>query len=131
MSDTIRTTVIDGSVTEAVSKLSKMLADRGVELFAIIDHGAGAAKAGMQLGSEVVVLFGSPSVGTRLMQEDRRTGLELPLRILLWDDAGVTQATYADPHVLADRFDVKSSGVLDAMRALMETLVEELAAGSE
>ncbi|HEY1529412.1 MAG TPA: DUF302 domain-containing protein [Galbitalea sp.] len=122
---------IPGSVAEAVTELTKMLEDRDLEVFAVIDYGVGAAKAGLQLGDEVVVLFGSPMVGTRLMQEDRRVGLDLPLRMLLWDDGGATQATYAAPRTLAANCDLHSSQVLDGMSALMESLVGELAAGKQ
>jgi uncharacterized protein (DUF302 family) len=126
MADSLRTVPIPGSVAEAVTKLTKMLTDRDLEVFAVIDHGARAVKAGLQLGDEVVVLFGSPAVGTRLMQEDRHVGLELPLRILLWDDHGATQATYADPHTLAENYDLHSSQVLDGMSALMDSLAAAL-----
>jgi uncharacterized protein (DUF302 family) len=128
MADSLRTVSIPGSVDDAVTNLTKLIKDRGVDVFAVIDHGAGAVKAGLQFGDEVVVLFGSPTVGTRLMQEDRRVGLELPLRILLWNDDGVTKATYADPHIFTANYDLHAAPVLDGMSALMESLVEELAA---
>lgn len=122
MSNPLRTISIPCSVAQAVAGLTNLLHDRGLEIFAVIDHNARAVEAGLRLGDEVVVLFGSPKVGTILMQEDRRIGLELPLRILLWDEGGFTHATYADPHEFAEHYDLKSSEVLTGMSELLESL---------
>jgi len=95
---------VRGSVAEATSRLEQLLADRGVEVLARIDHAAGARRAGLELADELVVFFGNPAIGTGVMQDDPRAGIDLPLRILFWDDIGTTYAAYRDPQDLADDF---------------------------
>src|SRR6185437_6591153 len=89
------------SVAATVAALQAALERRAVRVFAVIDHSAGAASVGLTLADEVVVIFGNPAVGTAIMQADPRAGIELPLRMLIWDDGGTTQIAYEDPHALA------------------------------
>jgi uncharacterized protein (DUF302 family) len=70
-------------VATAVGRVTDALRERGVRLFATIDHAAGAREAGLDLADEVVLVFGNPAVGTALMQADARAGLDLPLRLLV------------------------------------------------
>ena len=106
MGKKLRTMRVRGSVPEAISLLHQLLADRGVEVLASIDHAAGARRAGLELAEEVVVFFGNPATGTGVMQDDPRAGIDLPLRIVFWDDNGTTYAAYRDPQELADDFDL-------------------------
>ena len=116
------------SVAATVVALREALDRRGVQMFAVVDHAAGAASAGLELADEVVVTFGNPAVGTPLMQVDPRSGIDLPLRMLIWDDNGTTRIAYEDPHALADRFDVPPSlPQLDGMAGLLAQLAEEIA----
>jgi uncharacterized protein (DUF302 family) len=95
-------------------------------MFAKIDHAAGAAEAGLELDDEVVVLLGSPRAGTPLMQADRRVGIDLPLRVLIWQDEDQVLLGYLDPHRLADAYELAGhESTLDQMAALLETLVAE------
>ncbi len=115
-------------VATVVERLTGALRERGVQLFAVIDHAAGAREAGLDLADEVVLVFGNPAVGTALMQADARTGLDLPLRMLVWSDAGTTRVAFRDPHALADDFAVGGrAAVLDALRGLLDHLVAVLA----
>jgi uncharacterized protein (DUF302 family) len=61
------------------------------------DHAAGARTVGLELPDEVVLVFGSPTAGTPLMQADPRAGIDLPLRILVWSDDGGTRVAFRDP----------------------------------
>jgi len=106
MDDELKTLRVPGNVVEAITRLSELLRRRGVSVLASIDHAAGARAAGLHLADEVVVLFGNPAVGTGLMQDDPRAGIDLPLRMLLWDDNGTTYAGYRDPQALSDLFDL-------------------------
>ncbi|MEO8710176.1 MAG: DUF302 domain-containing protein, partial [Lacisediminihabitans sp.] len=66
--------------------------------------------------------------GTPLMQADRRMGIELPLRILIWREGGETKIGYNDPHAFADEYDLSALiTVLDALRNLLRQLVEQVA----
>jgi uncharacterized protein (DUF302 family) len=125
----LRITVVSLCVAESVTALQASLNRRGIELFAVIDHAKGARDAGFQLDDEVVVIFGNPAVGTRLMQDSPVVGLDLPLRLLIWQEGEATQVAYSDPHTLADRFALTNSdSVLDGMATLLAALVDELQA---
>ena len=104
MPDELIVSVVPGDVAPVVELLTTALHDRGVTLFAAIDHAAGAHAAGLALADEVVLVFGSPAVGTALMVADPRVGIELPLRLLVWSQDGATHVGYQDPAGLADRY---------------------------
>ena len=106
MGEELKTLRVPGSVAEATARLHELLGLRGVAVLASVDHAAGARSVGLELADEVVVLFGDPAVGTGVMQDDPRAGIDLPLRMLLWDDNGTTYAGYRDPLALTDGFDL-------------------------
>lgn len=100
------------------------LSQRGVQLFARIDHAGAARAAGLELADEEVLIFGDPRVGTQLMASDPRIGYELPLRLLVWDAGGQTMIGFQPPPRLADAYDVAGhAGVLEAMHKLLRALV--------
>ncbi len=104
---------------------------RGIELFARVDHGAGARAAGLQLADEELAIFGDPRVGTLLMQGDPRVGYELPLRLLVWDDAGQTKLGYRPPADLIGDFDLSDQmTVLERLGGVLEQIVAESVASS-
>jgi uncharacterized protein (DUF302 family) len=113
-------------VATAVERIQAALAERGVTLFATIDHAAGGRAVGLPLDDEVVLIFGNPQAGTPLMQQDARVGIELPMRMLVWSDSGTTRVGYLDPRRLADQFDLagheprleKLAGLLAALQAV-------------
>jgi uncharacterized protein (DUF302 family) len=112
------------SVRETVERLLSALEARGLEVFARIDHGAGARAAGLQLPDEEVVIFGDPRAGTPLMQADPEVGYELPLRLLVWDTGGQTRIGYRPPTELAAEYRLSDRlDVLERMTGLLEQLV--------
>lgn len=126
MSDQLRVSEVPGDVASVVDRLTAGLRVRRVEVFATIDHAAGARAAGMDLADEVLLVFGNPAVGTALMQADPRSGVDLPLRMLVWSQDGRTRLAYQDPAVLADRYEVGSEqATLGKLRGLLEQLVAE------
>jgi uncharacterized protein (DUF302 family) len=89
---------------ETVRRLEGALRQKGVHLFARIDHAEGARQAGLALRPTVVLLFGNPQVGTPLMQSNQTAGIDLPLKALVWEDGGgKVWLTYNDPASLARR----------------------------
>jgi uncharacterized protein (DUF302 family) len=108
---------------ETMRRLTESVQDRGLTIFARIDHAAGAREVGLDLPDEQVLVFGNPRAGTALMQDDPTIGIELPLRMLVWaDDEGVAVG-YEDPRELVDRFAVSAhAGTLDAMAQLLAAL---------
>jgi uncharacterized protein (DUF302 family) len=128
MTGELKVATVSRPVAETVASFTDALAERGIQVFATIDHGAGATQVGLELGDEVVIIFGNPAVGTKLMQADREVGIELPLRILVWSESGTTRVGYSDPHELAARYDLASaSAVLDGLSGLLEQLVAAVA----
>jgi uncharacterized protein (DUF302 family) len=113
-----------GDVRATVDRVTAALDARGITLFATIDHGAGARAVGLELPDEVVLVFGSPAGGTPVMQVDPRTGIDLPLRMLVWSAAGTTRVAYWDPRQLAEHFEL--GGTTQPLARLRE-LLEEVA----
>ena len=87
-----------------MSRLCEIIASRGLKLFAVIDHGGEAAVAGLELRETKVVIFGSPQAGTPVMVAQPLAALDLPLKVLVWDDGGRTALTYTAPRALAARY---------------------------
>jgi uncharacterized protein (DUF302 family) len=113
---------------ETAERLLEAITRRGLTVFARIDHAAGAREVGMQLAAEEVIVFGNPRAGTLLMQHDPRVGIDLPLRILLWQDRDGVSLGYKDPRELASQYDVADGkSTLDSMAALLDALVVEAA----
>jgi uncharacterized protein (DUF302 family) len=119
----MKTVEASGTVADVVQTLTRELDARGIRIFATIDHAAGARDAGLELADEVVLIFGNPAVGTALMQADPASGLDLPLRLLVWDDHGQTRVAHHDPHELVDSYGVAvATHVIDALAALLGAL---------
>lgn len=92
------------SVDETVAKLEKMLNEKGVKLFAVVDHSGEAEKAGLKMPNTKLLIFGNPKGGTPLMLASPSVALDLPLKILVADDgAGKTWISYNTPAYLQAR----------------------------
>jgi uncharacterized protein (DUF302 family) len=92
------------SVDETVEKLKGILQAKGVMVFAVIDHSGEAAKVGMTMPPTKVVIFGSPKAGTPLMLASPSVAIDLPLKILVAQDAqGKVWVSYNSPDYLAQR----------------------------
>ena len=125
----VRTCASSKGYAETLNQLLEAIARRGLTVFAKVDHAAAAREIDMNLGPEIVVVFGSPRAGTPLMESDPRIGIELPLRILLWDSNESTVVGYNDPRELLDLYDVgEHAQTLKAMAALLADLAQEAAA---
>src|ERR1035438_2585556 len=75
------------SVDETVAKIEGILRTKGVTLFALVDHSGEAEKAGMKMRPTKLLIFGSPKTGTPLMQATPSIAIDLPLKLLVWEDA--------------------------------------------
>jgi uncharacterized protein (DUF302 family) len=116
-----------GTVDETVARLSALLDARGVKLFAVIDHSGEAAANGLELRDTKVVIFGSPLAGTPVMAAVPLAALDLPLRVLVWDDGGATRISYTAPAALAERYGL--SDALAARLAVIDALTDAVVAG--
>ena len=116
------------SVSETVARLEKAIKAKGMMIFAIIDHSGEAQKVNMPLNDEKVIVFGDPKVGTFLMQENPTIGMELPLRILVWENAeGLVQVAYIDPVSLGESYEItKNAEILKKMSFGLANLIGEV-----
>ncbi len=95
------------SVDETVEKLKGILQSKGVALFAMVDHSGEAAKVGMKMPPTKLLIFGSPKAGTPLMLASPSVAIDLPLKILIWEDAqGKAWLSYNSPAYLQERHSI-------------------------
>ena len=95
------------SVDQTVEKLQALLRAKGVMLFALVDHSGEAAKVGMKLPPTKLVIFGNPKAGTPLMLAAPSVTIDLPLKILVWEDGqGKVWLSYNSPAYLQQRHGV-------------------------
>lgn len=90
-------------VATTVDRLEQTVTDAGGIIVARHDHAAAAEGAGMELRPTTLLIFGNPQNGTPLMQESQTIGLDLPMRMLVYENAeGETQVIYHDPEAIAE-----------------------------
>lgn len=113
------------SVADTVARLTSMIRAKGMRLFGVIDQRAEAHQSGLDLRDTVLVIFGSPAAGTPVMEACPLAALDLPLKALIWDDAGRTRVSYYAPSALADRHQIPAAlaGNLEGINALTDALV--------
>ena len=98
------------SVDEAVTRLTDVVRSKGVTLFAVIDHSGEAAKVGLAMRPTKLLIFGSPRAGTPVMVAAPSAALDLPLKILVWEDgASKVWLSYNSAAYLAERHGVPDS----------------------
>jgi uncharacterized protein (DUF302 family) len=112
-------------VAATVSKLTGMINAKGMKLFDVIDQSAEARQVGLTLRETTMVIFGSPSAGTPVMAAAPLAALDLPLKVLVWDDEGQTKVSYYAPTALAARHHLGPdlAGNLAGINALTDALV--------
>ena len=113
------------SVADTVSKLTGMISSKGMRLFAVIDQREAAQAVGLELRDTVLVIFGSPVAGTPVMAAAPLAALDLPLKVLIWDDSGQTTVSYYSPDATVTRHHVPAelAGNLAGINALTDALV--------
>lgn len=108
-------------VGETLDRLEAVLKQKGLTIFTRINHSEGAAKAQMTLRPTELLIFGNPKMGTPLMHSNQTVGIDLPMKVLAWQDAqGQVWIAYNQPshiatrHAIADRADIvnKMTGAL-------------------
>ena len=112
-------------VAATVAKLTGMISAKGIKLFAVIDQSAEARQVGLSLRETTLVIFGNPAAGTPVMAAAPLAALDLPLKVLVWDDDGQTKVSYYSPDALAARHHLGASlaGNLAAVNTLTDALI--------
>ena len=118
---------------ETMDRLEATIRAQEITVFARIDHTAGAARAGFALRPTELLIFGNPRAGTPLMQASQAIGIDLPLKVLVWqDNAGRTWLSYIEPAWLAKRHGVleKSERNVGLMAAALSAVSRKAAGAS-
>jgi uncharacterized protein (DUF302 family) len=94
------------SVADTVSRLSAVVAARGMKLFAVIDQSGEAKEVGLELRDTKLVIFGSPQAGTPVMVAAPLAAVDMPLKVVVWADGDETKISYTAPSALAARYEL-------------------------
>jgi uncharacterized protein (DUF302 family) len=112
------------SVAETVQELEHIIELRGFTRFRVIDHRGTAERVGVQMPDSKLVMFGNPTKGAATMLAAPLTGLDLPLRVLVWEDGnGAVSVSYSSPEFLAERHSL--DGPLRAPFDAVASIVDE------
>lgn len=102
------------SPKDTMDRLESLLKQKGMTIFARVDHAAGAAKVGKTLRATELLIFGNPQGGTPFMECAQTVGIDLPLKALVWEDStGTVWLAYNDPAYLAQRHGVSQCPVVE------------------
>ena len=115
------------SVDETVEKLKGILQAKGIALFALVDHSGAAIKAGMKMRPTKLLIFGNPKAGTPVMLAAPSSAIDLPLKILIWEDAqGKVWVTYNSLAYLQERHNLPPEVLpnINVIEALAEKAAE-------
>jgi uncharacterized protein (DUF302 family) len=105
------------SVKDTMDRLEKIVKQRGLNVFARIDHAAGASKAGKSLRPTELLIFGNPKGGTPLMACAQTAGIDLPLKALVWEDVSrQVWIGYNDPAYIARRHEISNCPIVEKLR---------------
>jgi uncharacterized protein (DUF302 family) len=111
------------SVAQTVDRLKGVIADRGFTVFRVIDHSGTAEQVGVHMPDSKLVMFGKPTVGAEVMLAAPLAALDLPLKVLVWEDGnGAVSVSYNSPGFLAERLHIEG-GQLAPFNAV-ESIVE-------
>jgi uncharacterized protein (DUF302 family) len=116
---------------ETMDRLEAEIRAQGMTVFARVDHAAGAAEVGLTLAPTELIIFGNARGGTPLMQSMQTVGIDLPLKALVWEDAGgKTWISYNEPSWIAQRHNIANAEpVLSKMAAALSVISRKAADG--
>ena len=116
-------------VATTMSRLETAVAEKGFTLVARVNHARAAAKVGEDLRPTELIIFGNPKVGTTLMKSEQTVGLDLPIRVLVWEEAdGIVRLGYNDPAYVVERHGIADrQAVVDKMTAALAGLASAAA----
>ncbi len=117
------------SPKDTMDRLQNVVKQKGMNVFARIDHAAGAAKVGKTLRPTELLIFGNPQGGTPFMECNQTVGIDLPLKVLVWRDAsGQVWLGYNDPAFLAARHGVPQCAVAEKMKGVLAGFAQQATA---
>jgi len=121
----------NADVATTVDRLTAALESKGMKVFAVIDHAAGAQSVGEELRPTTVVIFGNPKVGTGMMKCAQSAGIDLPMKALIWqDEGGKVWLGYNAPDYLATRHGMSGcDGLLEKVSGALKNFANAATGG--
>lgn len=123
--------IIKDSASDVVKTADKLIAvieKAGATVIARVDHAASAKSIDAELDPMTLVIFGNPAIGTPILQAEPKAGLDLPVRVLIWEKDGATKIGYLEPEELKDRYDVEGADKsFEMMTDALKKLTDEAA----
>ncbi|MDH5648269.1 MAG: DUF302 domain-containing protein [Gammaproteobacteria bacterium] len=99
------------STEKTIKRLKAVLAQKGIRVFAHVNHFENAASVGLKIRPTELLIFGNPKLGTPLIKSNPAAGLDLPMKVLVWqDEKGQTWLVYNDPAYIAKRHGISDQG---------------------
>ncbi len=115
------------NASQTLDRLEALLRDKGLTVFARVDHAGGAEKVGIPLRPTALLIFGNPKLGSHLFTSRQSAGIDLPMKALAWEDGkGNVWLTYNDPQYIADRHRIRNRAeVIGKMTKALDTLTDK------
>lgn len=111
-------------VSQTIQNIKEIVVSKGFGVFAIVNHKGNAGMVGMEMPEAKVIIFGNPQAGTKLMQEDIHSALDLPLRVLVYRDSPKSvKVAYRKVSDLKKDFNLKNDQLLGAMDKGLEAII--------
>lgn len=108
-----------------LQKLKQNIQTRGGIIFAEFDHSKNAQEVNLKLDPTVVIVFGNPKAGTLLMQENQAIGLELPLRMMVYQKEGKVFVSAIDVQELAQKYQIKNQKLIEKIKQMMQAILRD------
>lgn len=117
------------STQNTMDNLEGIVKKKGFTVFARVDHAAGASKVGETLRPTQLLIFGNPKVGTALLTSNQSVGLDLPIKVLVWEDGeGTVWLAYNDPAYIAARHGIEDKdAVVSKMTGALKGITDAAA----
>ena len=115
------------SVSTTADSLEAILKEKGMNVFARVNHAAGAEKIGESLRPTELIIFGNPQTGTPLMQSQQTIAIDLPQKVLVWEDEQKNVwLSYNDPDYLANRHDINDcNGLINKINTALDNIARQ------
>lgn len=125
--DGLRSVRSQHDVAQTLDRFEAAAKQAGLKIFARINHAKGAASVGKELRPTELLIFGSPKMGTGIMTSEQRAGIDLPLKVLAWEDEeGAVWLSYTRPDYLFDRFGIEDRPYIEQpMTEALKELVRD------
>lgn len=113
------------SVDETIEKLTKIVKAKGFRVFATVDHAKGAQSVKMDLEPQKVLIFGKPQAGTKIMQKDRQAGFDLPIKIMVYQEAKEVKLLYRTSEYFKSHYKLDGCKTLEKMAGALDAITNK------